>query len=137
MTVDLRVAKSHGDHTTHTSPPSPQLWIEPQANLVLMRVRGVPTEALIREAQERIARLVADTGYSRVLYDGLEMEPPPVEVPISQWQLDKEIQLEGLRRAIVVPNTRLAYLARLAFGDGDHRVFYNDLAAAIRWLAQS
>ena len=24
-----------------------------------------------------------------------------------------------LRRAIVVPNTRLAYLARLAFGEGD------------------
>jgi len=37
-------------------------------------------------------------------------------------------------RAIVVPNTRVAYLARIAFGEGDYRVFYNDFLAAIRWL---
>jgi hypothetical protein len=40
------------------------------------------------------------------------------------------------RRAIVVPNTKLAYLARLAFADefGDNRVFYNDMAEAFEWL---
>jgi hypothetical protein len=37
----------------------------------------------------------------------------------------------------VVPNTRLAYLARLAFGEGDYRVFYSDMTAAILWLEQS
>jgi len=30
---------------------------------------------------------------------------------------------------------RLAYLARLAFGEGEYRVFYNDIVAAVKWLA--
>jgi hypothetical protein len=34
----------------------------------------------------------------------------------------------------VVPTAKLAYLARLAFGEGDYRVFYNDIAAALKWL---
>jgi len=46
-------------------------------------------------------------------------------------ELDPTVRL---RRAIVVPNTRVAYLARIAFGEGDYRVFYNDFLAAIRWL---
>ena len=44
--------------------------------------------------------------------------------------------IEKTRRAIVVPNTRLAYLARLAFGEGDYRVFYSDIAAAVVWLSE-
>jgi hypothetical protein len=36
-----------------------------------------------------------------------------------------------------VPDTKLAYLARLAFGDGDYRVFYDDRAAAVRWLTDA
>ena len=28
----------------------------------------------------------------------------------------------------------LAYLARLAFGEGDYRVFYNDIVGAVLWL---
>jgi hypothetical protein len=36
----------------------------------------------------------------------------------------------------VVPNTRVAFLTRLAFGEGDYRVFYNDISAAIRWLEE-
>lgn len=111
-----------------------QLWIEPIGGIIIARVRGVPTELILREAQERIALLVKETGQNKVLYDALEMETPPVEVPLSQWKLDKEIELVRLRRAIVVPNTKLAYLARLAFGEGNYRVFYNDLAAAVTWL---
>jgi hypothetical protein len=42
-------------------------------------------------------------------------------------ELDPTVRL---RRAIVVPNTRVAYLARIAFGEGDHRVVYNDFSAA-------
>ena len=39
------------------------------------------------------------------------------------------------RRAEVGANTRIGFLARLAFGEGDYRVFYDDIAAATRWLA--
>jgi hypothetical protein len=114
-----------------------QLWIEPVGDLIVVRVRGVPTEALLREAHERVVALLKDTAIGRILYDGLEMEAPPVEVPISQWKLDRELGQLTLKRAIVVPNTRLAYLARLAFGESESRVFYNDLSAAVRWLGDA
>jgi CRISPR/Cas system endoribonuclease Cas6 (RAMP superfamily) len=44
-----------------------------------------------------------------------------------------------LRTAILVSNTRVAYLARIAFGhagEANYRVFYNDFAAAFRWLEE-
>jgi len=82
----------------------------------------------------RVLELVNDTGKHCVLYDALEMEAPPVEVAWSQRKLDAELGGPKLRRAIVVPNRRLAYLARLAFGDGDHRVFYSDMLSAVTWL---
>jgi hypothetical protein len=114
-----------------------QLWVEPIGDLIIARVRGEPTAALLRECQERVLALVKDTGYGRVLVDALEMDAPPVDVPLSQRTLDEALGEVKLRRAIVVPNSRLAFLARLAFGDGDYRVFYNDMTAAITWLAQT
>ena len=111
-----------------------QLWIEPVGDIIIARMRGTPTEALLRECQQRILTLVKDTGHGRILHDVLEMLPPPIEVPLAQWQLDKEAGPVILRRAIVVPNTKLAYMARVAFGEGDYRVFYNDMSSAIAWL---
>ncbi|WP_194720981.1 STAS/SEC14 domain-containing protein [Noviherbaspirillum malthae] len=111
-----------------------QLWVEPVGTLIIARMRGMPTEALLRECQERVLQLVMDTGCGKVLYDTLEMEAPNLDVVLLQRRLDDETNNVSLRRAIVVPNTRLAYLARLAFGEGDYRVFYSDITAAIRWL---
>lgn len=113
-----------------------QLWVEPVGDLIIARMRGAPSEALLKECQERVLQLVQDTRCARVLYDGLEMEPPELDVVLSQRKLDDELGPVRLRRAIVVPNTRLAYLARLAFGEGDYRVFYSDITAAINWLNQ-
>ena len=39
-----------------------------------------------------------------------------------------------IRRAIVAPNTQIAHLARLAFGVGDYKLFYDDLDGAKRFL---
>jgi hypothetical protein len=113
-----------------------QLWIEPIGDLIIARMRGMPTEALLKECQERVLLLIQDTGRGKVLYDALEMEAPSVDVVLSQRKLDDQIGHIQLRRAIVVPNTKLAYLARLAFGEGDYRVFYSDMTAAIKWLAE-
>jgi hypothetical protein len=69
------------------------------------------------------------------LYDALELELPTVDPALVQQQLESELDPHlRLRRAIVVPNSRVAYLARLAFGEGDYRVFYNDMCAALQWL---
>jgi hypothetical protein len=113
-----------------------QLWVELVGELVIARIRGEPTEALLRACQEQVLFLVRDAGRGKVLYDTLEMEPPPVNVPWSQRELDERLGDVQLRRAIVVPNSKLAYLARLAFGEGDYRVFYSDIVGAIKWLSE-
>src|SRR5689334_6694161 len=110
-----------------------QLWVEPVGDLIIARVRGIPTEALLRECQDRVLQIMRDSGRSKVLYDALEMESPAVDIPLAQRQMDEALGPIRLRRAIVVPNTRLAYLARLAFGDGDYRVFYSNMTDAISW----
>lgn len=114
-----------------------QLWVEINGGLIIARIRGVPTEELLRECQSRVLQLVQDTGRGRVLYDALELELPTVEPALIQQKLESELgPAVKLRRAIIVPNTRVAFLARLAFGEGDYRVFYNDISAAIRWLEE-
>lgn len=112
------------------------LWIELVGDLVVARVRGEPTAELLQECQRRVLFLVRDARRGKVLYDTLEMEAPGVDVPWVQRELDENLGEIRLRRAIVVPNSRLAYLARLAFGEGDYRVFYNDMIEATRWLAE-
>lgn len=112
-----------------------QLWVEPVGDLIIARIRGVPTEELLRECQERVIALARESQRNRILYDALEMDAPVVDVALSQRKLDEAAGDLALRRAIVVPNTKLAYLARLAFGEGDYRVFYSDMTAAIRWLS--
>lgn len=97
-----------------------QLWVEPVGELILARLRGQPTEALLRECQEQVLFLVKDSGRGKVLYDALEMEAPSVDVVWSQRHLDAGLGTVQLRRAIVVPNSKLAYLARLAFGEGEY-----------------
>ena len=109
------------------------LWVELSGDIIIARVRGEPTIELLADCQRQVVQLAREAGRAHVLYDTLEMFPPPVDVPWSQQQLDAQLDLP-LRRAIVVPTSKLAYLARLAFGAGDYRVFYNDIAAAVRWL---
>ena len=114
-----------------------QFWVELVGELVVARVRGEPTEQLLKDAQEQVIHLVREAGRGKVLYDTLEMDPPPVDVPWTQRELDQQLGSLKLKRAIVVPNSRLAFLARIAFGEGDYRVFYNDFVAAIRWLSEA
>jgi hypothetical protein len=110
-----------------------EAWVGLEGDVVVARLRGEPTEALLRSTHEQVLHLAGETG-GRVLYDTLEMTAPPVDVPWSQRVLDDQLGAIRLKRAIVVPDTKLAYLARLAFGEGDYRVFYDDRTAAVRWL---
>ena len=100
----------------------------------MARIRGMPTENLIRECQSRVVALQKDTGCKRVLYDALELERPAIDIVLTQQTLTDSLKKADVRIAIVVPNTSIAYLSRLAFGESNHRVFYNDVAGAILWL---
>jgi hypothetical protein len=120
-----------------------QLWLEPVGKFIIVRIRGRGSEALLRELHSRLVQIIDDTQQRHILYDALEMDDPTEEMALLQERLDKETKeiLGGgpLRKAILVRNTRSAYLARLAFGqfgEGEYRVFYNDLAEAVRWLEE-
>src|SRR5690348_5659529 len=95
-----------------------ELWVEAVGELIIARVRGEPTVELLKECQEKVLFLARDARRVKVLLDVLEMTAPPVDVPWSQRELDEKVASDiHLRRAIVVPNSKLAYLARLAFGE--------------------
>jgi hypothetical protein len=116
---------------------SQNVWVEPVGNIIIARIRGVPSAELIKECQERVLLLINDTKQGRLLYDALELELPTVEPPWVQRKLDDELDKSiHLKRAIVVPNSRVALLSRVAFGEGEYRVFYNDFASAIKWLEE-
>lgn len=112
-----------------------EFWVEVVGDIVIARMRGEPTGQLLRECQEQVLFLVKDAGRGKVLYDALEMQPPPLQVPWAQRELDASLGSIHLRRAIVVPNSKLALLARVAFGEGDYQVFYNDFVGAVKWLS--
>jgi hypothetical protein len=118
-----------------------KLWVEPVGDIIVARIRGLCTEDLLKECQQRVLDLAQDTRQVKVLYDALEMDVPSLEMALAQQALETDAwQRFGplpLRRAILVSNTRVAYLSRIAFGElgeGTYRVFYNDLAGAMRWL---
>lgn len=120
-----------------------QLWVEPVGGIITARIRGKCSEELLKECQDRVIELVKDTQQVKVLYDALEMEDPGVQLAVFQQDMDAEAWKQygpiPLRRAILVPNTRIAFLARLAFGqfgEGTYRVFYNDLTQAVVWLEE-
>ena len=115
--------------------------MEPVGSVIVARLRGLPTAEMLRECEQRVLELARDTQHVRVLYDALELVEPDMELVLLQKQLDADKQ-ERLstsppRTAILVPNTRIAYLSRIAFGhvgEANYRVFYNDLSAAMKWL---
>lgn len=112
-----------------------QVWVECVGDLIVARMRGAVSAEVLRECQEQVVALARESEIQRVLYDALEMDPPAVELTFEQRKLDAALGGQRLRRAIVVPNSRLAYLARPAFGEGEYRVFYNDMVAAVKWLS--
>lgn len=111
-----------------------ELSVERNGKLIVARLRGEPTVESLQECQERVLSIARNESVDKVLYDALEMTAPSVDVPWSQRALDDALTGVHLRRAIVVPDSKLAFLARLAFGEGDYRVFYNDIPDAVEWL---
>lgn len=121
-----------------------RIWVEPVGSVIVARIRGHMTADLLRQCEDRVLELARETQHVRVLYDGLELETPEMEVVLFQQQLEvakrEQLRSASLRTALLVPNTRIAFLARIAFGqagEANYRVFYNDLGAALKWLEDS
>ncbi|XYJ12476.1 STAS/SEC14 domain-containing protein [Telluria sp. B2] len=110
------------------------LTVEVAGDVLRVVQQGVMTAEALRLCQERVLALAHETGLRRVLYDARAMIAPEAELALEQQKLDDQLGELKLRRAIVVPGTRIAYLARIAFFEGEDRVFYDDVEAALAWL---
>ena len=110
------------------------LVVRVSGDVLLVEQQGEMDEATLRLCQQRVLELANETGLRRVLYDAREMIAPPAWLTLMQQDLDDQLGGMKLRRAIVVPGTKIAYLARIAFGEGEDRVFYDDIDAALAWL---
>ena len=120
-----------------------QLWVEPVGSLILARLRGVLSPEMLQECQQRVLALARESNQLRVLYDCLELTAPEMDLVLLQQRLETEkravLGAVPLRTAILVPNTRIAFLARISFGqfgEAHYRVFYNDMTRAVKWLEE-
>jgi hypothetical protein len=113
-----------------------KLDVRVSGDLLLVELQGAMNEAVLRECQQRVLELAHETGLRRVLYDARAMIAPEADLALMQQKLDDQLGGMKLRRAIVVPGTRIAYLARIAFFEGENRVFYDDIDAARAWLLE-
>jgi hypothetical protein len=114
----------------------PKLDVRVSGDLLLVAQQGELNEAMLRACQQRVLELARETGLHRVLYDARAMIAPEANLALMQQKLDDQLGGMRLRRAIVVPGTRIAYLARIAFFEGENRVFYDDIEAAQAWLRE-
>lgn len=96
-----------------------QLWIEPVGDIVLVQLKGMVSGEIIDECHKRILRLTQELGHGRVLLDLQEVEPPSLDVATYPWNIELQTGPLKLRRAVLVSNTRRAYLARMAFGENE------------------
>lgn len=113
-----------------------QVWVELVNNIIMARMRGDVTEEMLNQRHAQILQIANDTGCKKLLLDDLEMNAMPYEIIEAQRFLNEELNALKFRVAVVVPNSRLAYLARLQFGGENHKVFYTDIVEAINWLRE-
>lgn len=111
-----------------------QFWIDSVGQIIIVRAKGKTSVTAVRERHARIIQLSQKTGCKKILFDFLEAEAPSYEVKAIQQQLNIELKALNFRIAIVVPNFLLAYHGRIAFGDDNHRIVYEDLTEAVSWL---
>jgi hypothetical protein len=113
-----------------------QVWVELVGGVIIARIRGKATADLVRECEMRITVLQKETGCDRIMYDALELERPEIDTVLVQKAITAALKNQRVKVSIVVPDTSIAYLARLAFCEANHRVIYNDLADAALWLRE-
>jgi hypothetical protein len=119
---------------TNEQPVPENVRVELSGEIVVARVRGEVTEEALGRLHEQVLLLLRGAAHRNVLYDALEMCPPTIDMTLLQQRMSEAVHLKQGRVAILVSSTRIAYLARIAFGQREHRVFYDDLGAAMAWL---
>ena len=108
---------------------------EAVGQLIVVRLQGDPTARMLEECQAEVISLVQTSGLQAVLYDLRRIVNPGTDL-LHQQTLEQEIRGMGLRRAVIVSDASIGYLARLAFSADACSVFYNDYDSAVRCLVE-
>ena len=113
-----------------------RLSCEVVGQCVVAKVYGEPAAAALARGHADMLTLVRSSGHTSILYDLRELDVQFAKALFQQETIEREISGLRLRRAIVVSNMSVGYLARLAFSADDCRVFFGDYEAAVRYLSQ-
>jgi hypothetical protein len=113
-----------------------KVWVELVGQIIIARILGEPSEELLELRYKRILQIEKATTCKKLLLDDLQMKAPTYADIEKQHALNPELNNLGFKIAIVVPDSQMAYLARLKFNHENHKVFYDDMVEAISWLAQ-
>jgi hypothetical protein len=113
-----------------------QLWVELTGGMVVAKLRGAVSVALLEDCRQQVRELLGQSAAAVVLYDALELVGPLANAcrPSSERLA---LSTCTQRAAIVLSEAGLRKALLLAFGGhrGECRIFSEDLSAAYAWLS--
>lgn len=112
-----------------------QIWVELVDGVLVAKVRGPVSAALLERCQQEVRELAGSSLGVPVLYDALELQGPEAAFEPAHTAPPPP-GAHGARGAIVLADGRLRNPLRMAFGDDydECRIFDNDLDAAYSWV---
>ena len=111
-----------------------QLHIDVTDGLIVARIVGEPTADFFGDCISRLKQVIEETGINKVLYDVMAADAPYLDVALHGTKTVIKSLGKPLKRAVVVPNSKLSYMAWLILGGENCCIFYHDMNAAIAWL---
>jgi hypothetical protein len=114
-----------------------QLRVEVIGGVIFIRIHGHISEDVVWQRHELMLRYVEATGFKKILFDARSAQRPSQAASRLQQNLNVQFSPRGLQLAVVLSNSPMAYLARQTFFGLHHRVFYDDVEYASRWLRES
>jgi hypothetical protein len=114
-----------------------QLRVEVLGGVIFLRVEGPISEAVVRQRHDLMLQSCDATGLKCILFDVRYAHSPSEAARGLQQKLNTQLMTQDLRLAIVVSDSATAFLARQTFFGLYHRIFYDDVASAAKWLRES
>jgi hypothetical protein len=109
--------------------------VRQEGQIIHATYTGTMTLELVREGERQIEEIMARMRDACILYDTLAMDPPAMKLALEMKAFDTRVGPRVSRSATVVHDAMTAFTAKVAFAlSRNHRVFYDDLEAAYRWL---
>lgn len=107
------------------------VWVNRVGDIIVARTRGEMTVDLLLERHRRISQIERESGIRNLLLDNLETAPFPYDLIAEQQTLNTDFEARNFYIAVLVPNSTMAFLARIQSGSQQHDVFYNDMPGAL------